>query len=784
MKGKYIIIIFLYTFFWLNIYSQKNIYEISGIVQDASNGNALIGANILILGQPIGIITNEDGIFILRLKQGEYVMVVSYIGYKTDTSQIDLNENINLKFQLEPKPVEGEEIYFVGNKDKNIESIDIGVIDFNKEEFTNIPSLFGEADPIKILQLTPGIQSAKEGFTGIYIRGGGPDQNLILLDEAIVYNPSHLYGFFSIFNPDIVESVQLTKSGMPAEYGGRLASVLNIQTREGDYKQHHLNGGIGLLSSKLSIEGPIIKNKMSYIISGRRTNIDLILKSFGSKLLEFDNLISNYYFGDLNGKLAFKLSEKDNIFFTGYMGKDEYKLDKEDFSFTTNINWDNYLGSVVWNHIFNENTYLKNTISYTQYNFIFSGQHTKYGFQLNSNIKNLHYKNILNILRNNHLLKFGTELNKYNIKPTEQNAQLNKVKINFIDEGYFLSYELAAFIGDDFELNRFRFNIGLRYSHFIQTGPLKRYEKDYTGEITDSINFPAGAIISSYNRLEPRFSTRYLINSQSSVKLSYTYNNQYIHIAPVSSVSLPTDIWVPSTDRIKPQVGNQFTLGYYRNLMNNTYEFSTEAYYKYFNNLIEFKSGLVEIQSNTIEDKLFFGEGESYGIEFFAKKIKGNFSGWIGYTLSKTTRQFEELNNGKPFLAKYDRRHDFSLVNNYLLNDKWNFSLVFIYATGNVLTLPVSRYLIQGLIINKYAGINTFRMPAYHRMDISATYNIHKPNYSMIWNFSVYNLYNNKNPYYIYFEVIGSPEEKRLEVKPKVVTLFPVLPSITWSIKF
>ncbi len=784
MKVRNIIIIFINVFLWLNIYSQKNIYEISGIVEDASNGNILIGANLSILGQPIGVITNEEGIFSLRLKQGRYSIVVSYIGYKTDTSQIDLKKNINLIFRLEPKPIEGEEIYFIGNKDKNIESIDMGVIEFNKEEITNIPSLFGETDPIKILQLTPGIQSAKEGFTGIYIRGGGPDQNLILLDEAIVYNPSHLYGFFSIFNPDIVESVQLTKSGMPAQYGGRLASVLNVQTREGDYRKHHINGGLGLLSSKLSIEGPIIKDKMSYIISGRRTNIDLILKSFGSKLFEFDNLISNYYFGDLNGKLALKLSKKDNIFFTGYMGKDEYKLDKEDFSFATNINWDNYLGSIVWNHIFNENAYLKNSISYTQYNFIFSGRHTKYSFQLNSTIKNLHYNNVLNILRNNHLMKFGIELNKYNIKPTEQSAEFNKVNINFVDEGYFYSYELATFINDDFDLNRFRFNIGLRYSYFIQTGPLKRYEKDYTGEITDSIKFPARAIIISYNRLEPRFSTRYLLNSLSSVKLSYTYNNQYIHIAPVSSVSLPTDIWVPSTDQIKPQVGNQFTLGYYRNLMNNIYEFSTEAYYKYFNNLIEFKSGLVEIQTNTIEDKLYFGEGESYGIEFFAKKIKGDFTGWIGYTLSKTTRQFEELNNGKPFLAKYDRRHDFSLVNNYILNEKWNFSLVFVYATGNVLTLPVSRYLIQGLIINKYAGINTFRMPAYHRMDISATYNIHKANYSMVWNFSVYNLYNNKNPYYIYFEVIGSPEEKMLEVKPKVVTLFPVLPSITWSIKF
>jgi len=429
---------------------------------------------------------------------------------------------------------------------------------------------------------------------------------------------------------------------------------------------------------------------------------------------------------------------------------------------------------------------MKNVISATAYNFGFLGNQTTYGFEVNSYIQNYSAKNKFTLLKNNHLFIFGAEYTRYKVRPTEQYAHLNETKINFSDQNIYFGNEMAFFASDNFEYRKLRFNLGIRFTNYTQVGPFEKYITDFEGNIEDSIVFIKNEKIKNYKHFEPRISIRYLLNDISSLKIAYTQNYQYIHISPISTVSLPTDIWILSTKIINPQNGVQVSGGYYRNItcMQNQFEFSLEAYYKNFKNLIEFTRNVFNEYSETVEDRLYFGKGESYGTEIFLKKNTGSIKGWIGYTLSKSLRQFDEINFGNPFHAKYDRPHDFSVLGTYTLKENLNFSAVFVYATGNAYTIPISRYLIEGNLVNLYGEINSFRLPPYHRLDVSLTYKKYNNNKEITWDFSIYNLYNHKNPYYAYYEIKGSADDNYIEVSPKIVTLFPILPSISWSIKF
>jgi len=784
LKSGLIIILLIFCY---KITGQK-LYNVEGFITDKNTREALIGANVYIHKLNKGVVSDEKGFYSLSAPNGTYLVTVSLIGYKTDTIQIEINNNAIFNFELIEIAYDIESVIFKGEKNKNIDNTDIGTIKLNSKDFNTIPTLFGEKDPVKILQLTPGIQSSKEGFGGIYIRGGGPDQNLFLLDDAIAYNPSHLFGFFSVFNSDIIDNLKVVKAGMPAEYGNRLASVIEINTIDGDYNKTHSSASIGLLSSKALINGPIIKEKISYYLAARRTYIDLLLRPFKKQLENSSSFFSTslYYFYDLNGKISYKLNLKNTITITGYMGNDNYDFKRKTYNFNSNIDWGNKLASLKWNHVFNENFYMKNVISATAYNFGFLGNQTTYGFEVNSYIQNYSAKNKFTLLKNNHLFIFGAEYTRHKVRPTEQYAHLNETKINFSDQNIYFGNEMAFFASDNFEYRKLRFNLGIRFTNYTQVGPFEKYITDFEGNIEDSIVFIKNEKIKNYKHFEPRISIRYLLNDISSLKIAYTQNYQYIHISPISTVSLPTDIWILSTKIINPQNGVQVSGGYYRNItcMQNQFEFSLEAYYKNFKNLIEFTRNVFNEYSETVEDRLYFGKGESYGTEIFLKKNTGSIKGWIGYTLSKSLRQFDEINFGNPFHAKYDRPHDFSVLGTYTLKENLNFSAVFVYATGNAYTIPISRYLIEGNLVNLYGEINSFRLPPYHRLDVSLTYKKYNNNKEITWDFSIYNLYNHKNPYYAYYEIKGSADDNYIEVSPKIVTLFPILPSISWSIKF
>jgi hypothetical protein len=786
MKKHFSLTLFLLALS-LCIYAQK--YTISGYVKDATTGEFLLGANAYIKESMKGAQTNQYGFFSLTVDKGSYTFVVSYMGYNEYTQSINLNQNLKINVELEEKVITTKEVVVTGEKeDKNTTSTDMGKVNFEVEKIKSLPAFMGEVDILKTIQLTPGVQNAGEGNSSFYVRGGGPDQNLILLDEAVVYNASHLFGFFSVFNADAVKNIELTKAGMPANYGGRLASVLDISMKEGNTHEYHMEGGIGIISSRLTVQGPIKRDTSSFIISGRRTYADLIIKPFVKKTSAFKG--SGYYFYDLNTKINYRFTDKDRLFLSGYFGRDIFSMKEKDMSFQNSISWGNVTGCARWNHVFGPKLFLNTSFILSDYQFELGMTQSDYDFKLYSGVRDYTTKlDFYSFPSTQHKLKFGLE-NIYHIfTPSNASAKTSGVELDLGKEVRLYSDEAAMYINDEFDINdRFKLNGGLRYSFFEHMGPFDRYIKDPTTNLTtDSIHYDRFEKVKIYNNLEPRLSLRYCLNEYSSVKASYTQNYQYIHLASVSAVSLPTDIWVPSSDIVKPQFGTQYSLGYFRNFRKNMFETSVEVYYKEMKNQIEFKEGALpedNIKNNT-DNNFTFGKGWSYGAEFFVNKRIGLWTGWIGYTLSYTKRKFPGINKGEEYWAKYDRRHDVSVIVSYELNDRLTFSAIWVYATGNSMTMPIARYIVDGQIVNEYGPTNGFRMPPYHRMDISVTYTGKKhKKYESSWNFSIYNVYNRYNPYYIYFNTTGNVNEFHLETQAKQVSLFPILPSVTWNFKF
>jgi hypothetical protein len=759
-------------------------FTINGYIRDSISGESIISATITIDGKAVN--SNQYGFYSLTLVAGEYDLAVSHVSYRTVSYRITLKEDIQQNIFLLPKAAAlNEVIVYSKKRDANVRNAQMGKIDLSIGQIKSIPAFMGEVDILKAIQLLPGVQTAGEGNSGFYVRGGGPDQNLIILDDAVVYNTGHLFGFFSIFNSDAIKNTSLVKGGMPAQYGGRLSSVLDVTMKDGNSNQFQAEGGIGLIASRLSLQGPIKKDKASFIISARRTYIDALVKPFISK--ESNAYGSGYYFYDLNAKINYKFSEKDRLFLSGYFGRDVFNYRDKKLSFRADVPWGNSTGTLRWNHVFNRKLFANTTVVYNDYNFSFGAAQNDFEIKLASGIKDVTAKADFDFYPSgSHKIKFGGLATHHKFIPNVTSGRQDSVIFKPSNDGVKYALENALYIQDDWDLSdNLKMNYGLRWSHFSQIGPYTKYVKDANQNKLDSTEYSRFEKVKGYSGLEPRVTLRYSVNTNTSIKGSVTRNLQFIHLVSNAGTTLPTDLWVPSTFRVQPQISWQYAGGVFKNFKNNEYETSIEVYYKRMQNQIEYREGYSPSLRDP-EEEFVFGKGWSYGSELFVNKTRGRLTGWIGYTLSWTWRKFPDLNSGVKYPAKYDRRHDLSVVGTYELNSKWKLGGVFIYATGNATSLPERFYVVNGVLTQEYSAINKYRLPSYHRFDISATYTPQKKNkkFQSYWVFSVYNAYNRKNPYFIYFDQSGSPYNGTLEIQAKQVSLFPVLPSVTWNFRF
>jgi len=766
-------------------------FTISGYVIESSNGEAIIGAVVTIREPLKGTVTNNYGFFSITVDSGQYNLGVNYTGLSPYKEIIKLNKDIT--YTIKMLPITNMEVVITDKlADENITDGQMSVNRLEMKQVTKIPSFMGEIDVLKTIQLLPGVKGGAEGNSGFYVRGGGPDQNLVLLDEATVYNAGHLFGFFSVFNGDAVKDINLIKGGMPAQYGGRLSSVLDITMKEGNNQDFQVTGGIGIIASRFTVQGPIKKDTASFIVSGRRTYIDVLAKPFISDSSGFKG--SGYYFYDLNTKFNWRINEKNRIFLSGYFGRDVFTYNDNQSEFKVSIPWGNATTSLRWNHLVSPKMFVNTTSVFTDYNFSFGAEQDGFEFKLFSGIRDFNEKVDFTYLPNSkHYIRFGANYTFHTFTPNNVSAKSGETVFDLGGLKKELAHEAAIYFNDDWDVtNRIKIYAGLRYSYFIQVGPFDRYVQDVIGRTTDTISYGKYKKVADYGGLEPRLSMRFLLDENSSIKTSFTHNLQYVHLATLSPISLPTDIWVPSSDKVKPQIGEQYAAGYFRNFHNNMFETSVEVYYKNMRNQVEFAPSALPSDNvnNNTDNNFIFGNGQSYGAEFFFKKAKGKLNGWLGYTLSWTTRSFAEIDSGSFFYARYDRRHDISAVLVYDLNEHWSFGSIFVYGTGNAITLPDARYLIEGIVVSDYGKRNGYRMPAYHRLDLSVTYTCKKKklfkriSYQNTWNLSIYNTYNRRNPYFIFFNAEGSVQEGNLQVTAKQVSLFPILPSITWNFNF
>jgi hypothetical protein len=768
------------------MYAQEK-FTLNGYVKDSLSGETLIGANIMLQGGK-GVTSNQYGFFSLTLAKSIYQLQVSYVGYASKLIDVNFESNKTMNVLLIPLSSYLNNVTVTtGKRESNTKSAQMGKVDLSINTVKSLPSFLGEVDILKSLQLLPGVRNAGEGNSGFYVRGGGPDQNLIMLDEAVVYNTGHLFGFFSVFNSDAIKSLSLIKGGMPAQYGGRLSSVIDIAMKDGNMNKTEINAGIGLISSRFAIQGPIEKEKASYMISARRTYIDVLVKPFISKSNSFYG--SGYYFYDLNAKVNYKFSEKERLYLSGYFGRDKFDFNNAKRSFKTSIPWGNSTATLRWNHVFNKKMFSNTSVIYNDYRFDFNGIQNDFSINLSSGIKDLNAKTDFDFYAvPEHKLKFGAQYTFHTFLPSVVSGKQDTVVFNPANVQKKHARELALYIQDDWEINdQFKVNYGIRYSSFQQVGRYTAYTTDDNGNKIDSVLYSSGHVVKSYGGFEPRITLRYSLNDYSSLKAAITRNIQYIHLVSNAGTTLPTDIWVPSTYRVKPQIGWQYALGYFRNFNNNMYETSLELYYKTMQNQIEYREGYTPNTLKDPEEDFVFGKGWSYGAELFINKAKGRFTGWIGYTLSWTWRKFPDLNDGQRFLGKYDRRHDLSLVGSFELNSRWKLSSVFIFGTGNAISLPERFYFVGATLTQEFSRVNAYRMASYHRLDISATYTPKpkkKRRYSSNWVFSVYNVYSRLNPYFYYYDQEGSAVDGTLTVTAKQVSLFPVIPSITWNLKW
>ncbi len=740
-------------------------YTMSGTIVDDQTGEVLIGAAVYVSNLEKGAITNTYGFYSLTITSTDSIdLVISYLGYEPLKKRVYLNENLELSINLTASVQSLGEIVIEGQlNEENIERPQMGVVNVPISKIRELPVVLGEADVLKIIQLLPGVQSGNEGTTGFYVRGGNADQNLVQLDEATVYNPNHLYGLFSTFNARALNNVQLIKGGFPAKYGGRLSSILDITMKEGNNKEFHGSGGVGLVTSQLTLEGPIKKDVASFIISGRRTYIDKIIKPF----LPIGNN-SDYYFYDTNAKVNWKLSSKDRLFLSFFKGQDDVKYN-ETKGIAYDINFGNTTATLRWNHIFGQKLFLNTSLIHNEYKQDIIAVQDNFFSQVFSGIKDWSTKLEFQYFPSvNHYVTFGGNYIHHTISSSgKSEAELaTNQGLNVTEIPSKQSNEFAFYVNDEFNITKgISMNLGIRAPAFNSDD-------------------------ATYYRVEPRSTLRFSLGPKSSIKASYTVMNQFLHLVPSSTASVPTDIWLPTTRRTKPQRSEQFAIGYFRNFKENNYEFSVELYHKTMKKQVLFPQGNQLIENLDVDTALVYGKGRSYGAEFFLKKKVGKLTGWLSYTLSKTDQEFDDLNFGERFPFQYDRRHLFSAVATYELNNRWVLSSVFKFSTGQIKTLPVGRLNVfyGGTLYEGnyyiYEGRNNIRLNKYHRLDVSATYNmkskIFRKKYDAELIFGIYNIYSRNNPYFVYFNI--DPVTDVAEATQ--VSLLPIIPSISYNFRF
>lgn len=753
-------------------------YTVSGYIKDLSTGETLIGANVYDASNVVnGAYSNNYGFYSLTLPAGKYILKASYLGYQDQAVEIDLQSDIRQSFDLS-SGVSIEEVVVLGEEpDRNVESTEMGTVDLTTKQIKRLPALLGEVDVLKTIQLLPGVSSVGEGNSGFYVRGGGADQNLVLLDEAVVYNTGHMLGFFSVFNADAIKNTTLIKGGMPAQYGGRISSVLDIQMNEGNNKGFAAQGGVGIISSRLTVEGPIVKDKTSFIASGRRTYaLDLAQPAINNTSFAG----TNYYFYDFNAKVNHTFSDQDRLYLSGYFGRDVLSFNSNDRGFSIRLPYGNSTATLRWNHLFSDKHFANFSIIYNDYDFTFTGEQEEFKFEAQSGVRDWTAKADFEWYPNTkHTLRYGISSIHHKLSPNMVSATNGETEfMNDFESKYGL--ESGVYISDDWKINeRFAVNIGMRVSNFSQLGP-------YTSKI-DGEAYEATEVAKTYWGLEPRVGTRVKVDPSTSIKASFARTYQYIHLVSNSGSTLPADVWVPSTEIVKPQIGMQYGVGLFKNFQDNMFETSIELYYKDLYNQIDYRDSYVNTVSREVEDDFVFGEGRAYGMELFLKKAKGDFTGWIGYTLSRTERWFDEIEDGRVYPAVFDRTHDISIVGSYRLSKKWDFSAAFIYGTGRAFTPVESVYLIENKLAVEYAPRNSGRFPDYHRLDLSATYTPKpdsKKNFTSYWTFSIYNVYNRLNPFFTFTDFSSDPLTGGAAAEGVAVSLFPIIPSVTWNFKW
>lgn len=746
-------------------------FTVSGSIKDKKNGEALIGATLVVANDPsIGVVTNEYGYYSLTLPQGNYKLIFRYVSYNVQEIPVTLDKNTKLDIIAEPEDKQLKEVV-VSSKVSNVRAAQMGMTKLNVQEIKALPVLFGERDVMKIVQLLPGVESAGDGNSGFYVRGGAIDQNLILLDEAIVYNPSHLLGFFSTFNSDALKDVTLYKGTAPAQFGGRLSSVMDVKMNDGNNKEYHVNGGIGLISSKLAVEGPIVKDKGSFLISGRRTYADVFLK------LSPDTNInrSQLYFYDLNTKFNYQLTKKDKLYLSGYFGKDQLGLGS-----TFGINWGNSTGTLRWNRLVNDKLFSNTSLIFSDYNYNINVNASGFSAKIHSEIQDWNLKEEFDYFSNpKNTIRIGFSSIYHTITP----GSITGANIVTISKPDNHTWENAVYISNAWKPNsRWNIDYGIRLSMFSVFGGSDMYDLDAQGNIKDTLKYSRGEIVKTYVIPEPRISASYVLTEAASIKAAYTRNSQSLHLISNSTSSNPTDKWIATNNIIKPEIADLGSLGYFRNFKNNMYELSVEGYFKYSQNQIDYKDGANVLNNDAIEPKLLFGQGRAYGLEFSAHKTQGKFTGWVSYTLSKTQTQIDGINQDKWYSARQDRTHNLSVVGVYEASKKWTLSASFVYYTGDAVSFPSGKYNINNQTIFYYTERNGYRMPSYNRLDLGATRQLaHKKHFSSEISFSIYNAYGQQNPYIITFENVPNDPSRTQALQ---TALFRFVPSVSYNFKF
>ena len=753
-------------------------WTISGSIRDKSNGEYLTGATIFVTELKTGTVSDLYGHYSMTLAEGNYSLQFSYIGYKTELRQVDLTSNQTINIDFDPSTENLKEVVVTSEQsNKNVARPEMSTFKMDIKTIKSIPSLMGEVDIIKAIQLLPGVQSVSEGGSGFSVRGGAPDQNLIILDEATVYNASHLMGFFSVFNNDAIKDVKLYKGDIPPMYGGRLSSVLDVRMKEGNSKRFEVTGGIGLIASRLTVEGPVWKDRISFVVSGRRTYADLFLPLSTEKALQNNKL----YFYDLNAKINYRIDENNHLFLSGYFGRDVFK------NTFAKMSWGNTTGTIRWNHLFGKKLFGNFTFVYSDYRYLLGtpeGQTTS--FEWNSNLRDAGVKGDFSYYVNpNNTLRFGVSGVYHMINPGVARGTGSESIYSEVIVPENFSLETGIYIGNEQKAGKhWTLKYGIRLSLFQNVGPGTIYNFDSLYNPIDSTVYTSGDFYNSYYGIEPRLGILYTFNERSSIKASYSRTNQYLQLAQNSAAGTPLDIWFPASPNIKPQVSDQGAIGYFRNFLHNTIETSVEVYYKHMNNVIDFKDFAVLLLNEKIEGEVREGKGWSYGAEFLVRVTEKKFGGWVSYTYSRSMRQIAEINNGDPYLAPYDKPHNIAIVGNYQFHPRWSVSANWVFATGNPATFPTGRAEIGGKVIPIYSDRNAYRYPDYNRLDLSVTFSSkQREGKKFNWdiNASVYNVYNRHNTWSVNFV---QDSENPNDTHAEKVYLFGIVPSVTFNFHF